>query len=106
MRWRVTLAITIATSWLVYSLLPLTSDLLRFALAGLAFGLLSRTLPVAINSIVAAQTLIAFRLIPSVSRAIAIEEARTESVDRKATTTSTETSIEVQRNSLKNEPNR
>ena len=70
MLWRVALAITVGTSLLLYTLLPLDSDLLRFAFAGLAFGLVSRTLPVLINSIVSAQTLITFRLKQSTSQAV------------------------------------
>ena len=68
MLWRVALAITVITCVLLYSLLPLDSDLVRFAFAGLAFGLVSRTLAVLINSIVSAQTLILFRLKQSTLR--------------------------------------
>ena len=88
MRWRTALAITIATSWLLYSLLPITSDLFRFAVAGLAFGLLSRALPVLINWIVSAQALVEFRLRPSPSLGASIEEGHAKGVDREEATTS------------------
>jgi hypothetical protein len=90
MLWRVALAITVGTSLLLYTLLPLDSDLLRFAFAGLAFGLVSRTLPVVINSIVSAQTLIMFRLKQSTSRALAIEQTLTHKVNEEAASTTTQ----------------
>lgn len=85
MRWRTALAVTIATSWLAYSFLPLKSEPLRFAIAGLAFALVSRALPVAADSVVATHTLIDYRLRRGVlqsaaSQAASVKERQRESV--------------------------
>lgn len=79
MSWRISLAVTIAVSWLLYSFLPLKSDFLRFAMAGLAFAVLTRVLPVAIDSIASAKLLVVYRLRHNLSQANNAEKTRRES---------------------------